>query len=216
MVALALAGAIVELIRLHPYQHLYFNRLVDRTTPEYLKTQYETNPYNTARLEGIQYILDHHPGAIIQLEWRGTMARTWRFLETFTAAERQRFRFDPATDADYYLINRVSRTVNLPELPALLPPIIYNRTVYNNSIMSVATPDLSRVDPSVADAYREIYRTATLQEPALRADFDFYRNGKTLTLVNEDCPPGVLSGRYQLRVYPADPEFVHNIPLGRT
>ena len=207
LVALALAGAIVELIRLHPYQHFYFNRLVDRTTPEYLKTQYETNPYNTARLEGIQYILDHHQGATIQLEWRGTMARTWRFLETFTASERQRFRFDPATDADYYVINRVSRTVNLPELPALLPPVIYNRTVYNNSVMSVATPHLSRVAPSVADAYREIYRTATLQEPALRADFDFYRNDadRTLTLVNEDCPPGVLSGRYQLRVYPADP-----------
>ena len=206
LAALALASIAAELIRLHPYQHLYFNRLVDRTTPEYLKTQYETDHYHTARPEGHQYILDHHPGATIQLEWRRSKHDTWRYLETFTAAERGRFRFDPATDADYYVINRVSPTVKPPGLPApLLPPVIYNRTVYNNSVMSVATPDLSRVDPSVADAYREIYRTTTRREPALRADFDFYRNDKTLTLVDEDCHPGTLSGAYQLRVYPADP-----------
>ena len=208
--ALALAGSATDLIRLHPYQHLYFNRLVDRTTPEDLKTQYETDHYHTARVEGHQYILAHHPGATIQLEWVRDRHHTWRYLETFTAAERGRFRFDPATDADYYVINRVSPPVNPPGLPApLLPPIIYNRTVYNNSVMSVATPDLSRVAPSVADAYREIYRTATRQEPTLRADFDFYRSGKTLILVNEDCRPGVLSGAYQLRVYPADPD---NLP----
>ena len=205
LAALALAGAAVELIRLHPYQHLYFNRLVDRTTPEYLKTQYVMDYFYTARREGYRHILDHHPGATIQLEWRGTMARTWRFVETFSAAERQRFRFDPASDADYYMLGQGGESANPPGRPAPLPPpAIYNRMVYNSAVLSVATPDLSRVDPSVAESYREIYRATAGQEPALRAEFDFYRNGKTLTLVNEDCVPGILSGAYHLRVYPAD------------
>ena len=216
LAALALAGTAVELIRLHPYQHLYFNQLVDRTTPEYLKTQYVMDYFYTARREGYRYVLDHHPGATIQLEWRGTMARTWRFLETFSAAERQRFRFDPASDADYYMLKQGGEAINPPGRPAPLPPpAIYNRTVYNNAVLIVATPDLSRVDPAVGDSYREIYRTAVRREPALRADFDFYRNGKTLTLVNEDCVPGALNEAYQLRVYPADTSDLPRYYRGR-
>ena len=210
--ALALAAALAvttaELIRLHPYQNLYFNRLVDRNTPEYLKTQYEMDYFNTGRLEGYRYILDHHPGATIQQERRVSRNYPWRYLEPFTAAERRRLRFDPATDADYYVINPVVYSVIPPwsATAPLPPPTLYSRAVYHNTIMSVATPDLSRVAPDVAEGYWEIYRAAARQEPALRADFDFYRNDhdRTLTLVNEDCPPGALSGAYWLRIYPAD------------
>ena len=201
--ALALAVTAAELIRLHPYQQLYFNLLVDRTTPEYLKTQYETAYVNSAFFEGYQYALDNHPGEMIQLEWRGRTDLTGRYLETFSESERRRFRFDPENDADYYILSGESRGVNQPGLPTLLePPAIYSRAVYNNTIMSVTTPHLSRVDPDIAEVYREIYRAALQQEPALRADFDFYLNGKTLTLVNEDCPPGALSRAYRLLVYP--------------
>ena len=208
LAAIALASVVVQSIRLHPYQQLYFNFLVDRTTPEYLKTQYDMDYSHTGRLEGYQYLLDNHPGETIQLEWRSPTVRSnWRYLETFSDAERRRFRFAPATDADYYMINPVGWELNAPELPPLLPPAIYDIAVYHNTIMSVATPDLSRVEPAVADAYRAIYRAATAhQEPALRADFDFYLNDRTLTLVNEDCPPGVLNRPYWLRVYPLNPD----------
>ena len=215
LAALALASVAAELVRLHPYQHLYFNRLVDRRTPEYLRTQYETDYFNTGRFEGMQYIRDNHPGATIQLEGRGSMYRTWRALLTFSEAERRRFRYDAESDADYYVINRARREISPPGLPAPLPPpAIYSRTVYNNTIMSVATPDLSRVEPAVADGYREIYRAATRGEPALRTSFDFYLNSpdNRLTLVNEDCAPGVLGRSYQLRVYPVDSSDLKELP----
>ena len=38
LAAVAMASLIVPIIRLHPYQHLYFNFLVDRTTSEHLNT----------------------------------------------------------------------------------------------------------------------------------------------------------------------------------
>ena len=215
LAALSLAVIAAELIRLHPYQQLYFNPLVDRTTPEYLRTHYETDYYRTGRLEGVRYILDNHPGETIQLEWRGSMYHTWRTLLTLSEAERGRFRYDPKTDADYYVISRVRREISPPDLPApLLPPVIYDRKVYNNTIMSVAIPDLSRVEPTVADAYREIYRTAALREPALRTNFDFYLNEQdnTLTLVNEDCAPGALNGAYRLRVYPVHKSDLQELP----
>ena len=202
LAALALAATVAEMIKLHPYQQLYFNLLVDRTTPEYLKTQYATDYLHNARVEGHQYMLDNYPGTI-QLQWRGIQNRVLPYLATIPESERRRFRFDPKIDADYYVIDRVSLEVSPPGLPApLLPPVIYNRKVYNNTIMSVAMPDLSRAAPAVADAYREIYRAATQQEPALQAGFDFYRDDKTLTLVNENCPPGALRKGYRLRVYP--------------
>ncbi len=205
LVVLSLAVTAAEMIRLHPYQQMYFNLLVDRTTPEYLKTQYETGYFHNVRLEGHQYILDNHRGEPIQSQWRGTTDLTWRYLATFPESERRRFRLDPATDADYYVIVRVGWDVSPPGLLApLLPPVIYNRKVYNSTIMSVATPDLSQFAPAVADTYREIYRAAARREPALRADFNFYLDGKTLTLVNEDCPPGALSRPYRLRVYLLD------------
>ena len=204
LAALALAAIVAEMIRLHPYQHLYFNLLVDRNTPEYLKTQYRMDYSHSIRLEGYQYILDNHPDETIQIEWRGAEHRIWRYLETYyTASERSRFQLAPATDADYYVLEPSRWVVNPPGLPApLLPPSVYDRKVYNNTIMSVTTPDLSRVGPDIADAYREIYRAATQREPALQAGFDFYLDGKMLTLVNENCPPGVLSKWYELRVYP--------------
>ena len=204
LAALALAAIVAEMIRLHPYQHLYFNLLVDRNTPEYLKTQYRMDYSHSIRLEGYQYILDNHPDETIQMEWRGAGHPIWRYLEIYyTAFERRRFQMAPETDADYYVLEPSRWVVNPPGLPApLLPPSVYDRKVYNNTIMSVTTPDLSRVDPDIADAYREISRAATQREPALRADFDFYLNDKTLTLVNEDCPPGALRKWYGLRVYP--------------
>ena len=201
LAALALAVTLAEMIKLHPYQQVYFNLLVDRTTPEYLKTQYATDYFHNALVEGHQYILDNYPGTI-PWQWRGIQNRVPPYLATIPESERRQFRFDPEVDADYYVIDRVRLEVSPPGLPApLLPPVIYDRKVYNNTIMSVTTPDLSRVAPAVADAYREIYRAVTQREPVLQAGFDFYPDGKMLTLVNGNCPPGVLSKWYELRVY---------------
>ena len=71
---------------------------------------------------------------------------------------------------------------------------------------TVSTPDLSRVDPAVAVAYRALHRAATAGEPAARArGFDVYRHGQRLAWVKEICEPGALRREFQLKLYPADP-----------
>ena len=205
LATLALASLIVPAVRLHPYQYLYFNFLVDRTTPEYLQTQYIMDYLSAARYEGYQYILETHPDPTINLENIGDYASNIRHLETFPQPVRSRLNFDDNADADYYVLS--TYLLNRPNnelIDVLLPPVIYSRQVYRSAIMNVVTPHLSRVDASTADAYREIYRTATAREPALRSWFDLYLHEKTLTLVKEDCPPGALSGSLPLAVYAAD------------
>ena len=52
----------LQLTQLHPWQHDYFNFLVDRTTPERLRTQYEMNYWHLAYREGLAQLLARHPG----------------------------------------------------------------------------------------------------------------------------------------------------------
>ena len=59
--------------------------------------------------------------------------------------------------------------------------------------MTVSTPDLSRVDPAVADDYRALHRAATAGTPAARGGgFEVYRHGGRLAWVKEACEPGAL------------------------
>ena len=205
LATIAMASIVVQVIRLHPYQHLYFNSLVDRTTPEYLKTQYIIDYLSSAHYEGFKHILESHPDETINLETQGTHQFNILHLEIFPESVQRRFNFGGSFDADYYVFGAYTRELyhtGLADL--LLPPTIYSKQMYNNTIMNVATPHLSRVDEATANAYRELYRTAVRGEPARSGWFDLYLDGKTLTLVNEDCQPGTLSSRFTLLVYPGD------------
>ena len=208
LAGVVLAVVIVQNIQLHPYQHLYFNFLVDRKTPEYLGTQYDIDYNRTSRLEGYKYILENHTDELIRMP--GAHER-WPYakypsvndkLAKFTESERRRFVSDPQSGRDYYVDH--GGPVGLPAGAAelLLPPIIHTRQVYNNTIMRVMVADLSLVDADTADAYRAIYRSATQGEPALRSHFNVYRSGKQLTLAKDDCPPEDSRGGLAIWMYP--------------
>ena len=54
----AAAGILIAMARIHPLQHVYFNFLVDRTTPERLRTQYEMDSGGTADLGALNHLPD--------------------------------------------------------------------------------------------------------------------------------------------------------------
>ena len=205
-VVVVLAISVVQMIGLHPYQHMYFNRLVDRGTPEYLKTQYEMDYYYGVGFEALKYMLDHHRDEDIFVAWHGDSHQQL----LLPAAQRRRFAAapQPDVDADYYVLHIADDIMYPPGLPDVMrPPVVYSREVYNNTIVSVLTPDVSRFDPAVADTYRAIYRAAVRGKPTRRGDYDIYWNenetGKTVTVVKEDCQPGELSRGRGMRIYPA-------------
>ena len=91
----------------------------------------------------------------------------------------------------------------LPRDP--FPPVLQQIKVYNNAIVTVSTPDLSRVAPAVVDEYRGLHRAATAGEPVARTGgFDVYLHGKRLAWVKDACEPGKLMSPFRLRLYPAN------------
>ena len=207
LMAAGLGAAALEMAQLHPNQHLYFNFLADRKTPERLRERYETDYWNMMLRQGYEHILRQAPPAsTINMRPRTVPAPADinRNVQILPAAARSRFTYDPGRDPDFYL---GSNAIN--PLPGVFkdsfPPVLHRFKVYNNTMMTVSTPDLSRVAPAVADAYRDLGRATMAGEPATRAGgFDVHLHDGRLAWVKEACEPGELMLPFLLRLYPVD------------
>ena len=183
-----------QLIQLHPWQHDYFNFLGDRTTPEYLRTQYEMNSWQLAYREGLEYLLARHPGETLIV--RGGR-KLERYRQILPAAARQRL---PAAAggrrADYELIEPAAN------LPAADRDLAFRRQIYNNTLVALRPLLAARMTPEIAAAYRELYRQAVAGEPIIRADYDVYLEGQRLTFVRENCAPEEPAAWFGVRIFP--------------
>ena len=202
LTAAGLGVVVVQMAQIHPNQHLYFNFLVDRKTPERLRAWHEMDYWDMTLRQGYEYLLRQTPAVAINIEkkYLDTNHR-WDSM-ILPAADRRRLAHDPSRDPDFYLSGN-SPPKSLPNDP--FPPVLHRIKVYNNTIMAVSTPDLSRVDPAVAEAYRALHRAATAGEPVARAEgFDVYLHGDRLAWVKEACEPGALRRKFRLALYPVD------------
>ena len=206
LTAAGLGVAALEMAQIHPNQHLYFNFLADRKTPEGLRERYKTDYWNMMLRQGYEWLLKEAPAAAINMRPRGVMALADinRNAQILPVAARSRFTHDPSRDPDFYL---GSNAINPPPgaLKDSFPPVLHRFKVYNNAIMTVSTPDLSRVDPMVANAYQALRRVAMAGEPVAQGGgFDVYLHGQRLAWVKEVCEPGALMSPFRLALYPAD------------
>ena len=208
LTAAGLCGAALEMAQIHPNQHLYFNFLVDRKTPEGLRERYETDYWNMMLRQGYEHILRQAPASTINMRPRGWWVSSPREInrnvQILPPAARNRFTYDPERDPDFYL---GSNAINPPTgvLKGSFPPVLHRLKVYNSTMLTVSTPDLSRVDPAVADAYRALHQATTAGAPAARAGgFDVYRHDGRLVWVKEACEPGALMPPFWLKLYPTD------------
>ena len=208
LTAAGLGAAALEMAQIHPHQYLYFNFLADRKTPERLRERYEMDYQNMMWRQGYEWLLKETPEAAINMRPRkvDALADINRNVQILPPAARNRFTYDPKRDPDFYLDGSgiTSRKQSLlPKDP--FPPVLHRFKVYNNTVLTVSTPDLSRVDPAVADEYRALHRAATAGEPAARAGgYEVHRHGSRLSWVKETCEPGALRHPFRLRLYPAD------------
>ena len=205
LTAAGLGVVAIEMAQIHPHQYLYFNFLVDRKTPEGLRERYETDYWNMMLRQGYEHILRQAPASTINMRPRKVAAPADinRNVQILPAAARSRFTHDPSRDLDFYLSGSAEQSL-LPKDP--FPPVLHRFKVYNNTILTLSTQDLSRVDPAVADAYRALHRAATAGTPVAHGGgFDVYLHGQRLAWVKEACEPGALRREFLLRLYPADP-----------
>ncbi len=209
LAAAGLAAAAVEMALIHPHQMVYFNFLVDRRTPEYLRTRYEMEYWGPAYREGLEHLLRRHPQETIHV----VAAKNWRHalvsanLRILPATERRRVVItDRAHDAaanHHYAITNHTRANHRRSFP--FSPAVYARRIYHNTILTVAALDPAQIDAATVADFREAYRAARSREPVARSDYDLYLDGATLTYVKDNCPVKDLDEKkFFLHLFPAD------------
>ena len=185
----------LQLMQIHPGQQDYFNFLVDRTTPERLRTQYQLDYWGLAYREGLDYLRESHPGETLTV--RGPRSQ----VAILPAADRQLLPPAAGRNADYELIHR----------PDSGPPDFafnreYRRPLYNNTLLAVRPLHAARMTDSAIAAYREIYRQALAGEPIIRADYNVYLEDNRLTFVRDNCSPEEPDAWFGARLFPHYPE----------
>ena len=194
LAGLGLTLVLLQMTQLHPLQYLYFNFLVDRTTPEYLRTHYSLDPWHLAPRAALEQLLSDHPGETFVV--RGPKFQ----LAALPPAVRQRLRTaSDGRSADYELIYRGE-----PGRPDQAFNYRYSR-LYNNTLIGLRPLQESRMTPAAVAAYREIHRQAVAGQPILRADYTVYRQGQRLTFVKENCPPESPDAAFSASLFPPNP-----------
>jgi len=185
----------LQLIQLHPGQQDYFNFLVDRTTPERLRAQYQLDYWGLAYREGLAYLLKRHPGETLTV--RGPRSQ----IAVLPAAARQLLPPAAGRNADYEL---------LPQPDLSQPDFAFNRDyrrhIYNNTLMAVRPLHAARMTDNAIAAYRELYRQAVAGEPIIRTDYNVYLADKRLIFVRENCSPEEPDAWFGARLFPHYPE----------
>ena len=185
----------LQLIQLHPGQQDYFNFLVDRTTPERLRAQYQLDYWGLAYREGLDYLRESHPGETLTV--RGPRSQ----VAILPAADRQLLPPAAGRRADYELLHRPD-----PAQPDFAFNLAYRRRLYNNTLLAVRPLHAARMTDAVRAAYRELYRQALASEPIIRADYNVYRNGNRLTFIRENCLQEEPDAWFGARLFPHHPE----------
>ena len=185
-----LAGAglgliILAMTQIHPLQDLYFNFLVDRTTPEYLRTRYQFRSPNLSVEMALDYLRKRHPGETLAV--RGVWADEPGFREGFVEGDYAMFYIWQGND---------------PDLAFNALPV---GRLYNNTLLAVKPLNAARMTAAAVAAYRELYQQTVAGQPIIRAAYDVYLQGRTLTFIRENCAAGDMARRVFARILLPEP-----------
>ena len=192
----AIAVALVSMVRIHPYEDNHFTLLTDRTTPERPESRYEMDYWGQYVRPVLTGILRDHPSGAIFVSPSSSFARIQ--IRALPPHERERI----VVTKDFRSGER-----NFLELhhrqPCLAPrpAIAYAARIYATTLHCVVEP---------VAWLGGLRRQALATEPLLRSVYDIHRDGRLLTYVRDECPPGDVAGesdgaRFFLHVVPLDP-----------
>ena len=215
LAAAALATAAADVVRLHPNQDGYFNFLIDRRTPEHLRSRYDLLYWETEQRQALEYLTASFPDSTLYVD--GTnVYRMFDNRAILPAAARRRILITnsnlmdeaPGQPGSVYVhrydLTGMGGQRNAGSRPAF-GPVLYALRVYHSTVLEVIATDLSLVDPAIADRYRAAYRAAVTGKPLARTEFgfDLYLDGSTLTYAKESCRPEDTKPGFVLRVVPS-------------
>ena len=201
LAAAGLAGVVVAMAQLHPHQQVYFNFLVDRKTPEYLRTQYDMTYWGTVHRQALEYLLARHSNTNIYVHSLDALAFYSRAI--LPKADRQRIILKDKA-VDYYISFGREHGRNGKLREATIWPVAHRGKVYNNSIYTVEAMNPSLMDDVELAALQEKYQDTVSDAPSAGGVFDLYRKGDILIYVKEPCARSDIAARFFLHIDPAD------------
>ena len=193
-----------EMMQLHPHQHVYFNRLVDRTTPEYLRAHYTLDPWTVSCREGLEFLLERYPATMIRVRIRRDH-RIWKTSLNLPRADRARLMLVGSDEAEFEIL--CGMMLQRARRNSVFENVVYTGKVYDNTLLTVAArvtvPDRNR---SVAYRSADTYRGATDGRLRSSALFDIYTypGSRILGYARDTCRAADTRARFFLHVVPVD------------
>ena len=184
--AVGLASTVCWIARLHPHEHVYFNFLVDRKTPERLRTRFDMDYWSVSHKEALEFLLNAYPKARVPVA--GTIAQSMMVLP----AEKRR-RIHPSTDFAAFFASdyRYFWATGANEGPTYAQPA-HIRKVFSNTLYAVVR---LQVDDFADTKYAADLSAALATPPvAENTPFAVHWDGEAITYLAEDCRPADVEG----------------------
>ena len=194
-----------EMVRLHPHQHVYFNALVDRTTPEALRLSYVLDPWRVSCREGLDFLRRRYPATTVYVRNSWPVYRGWRTLPETDRARLRLVENDGAPDFRILCGTELQRRTNLS-----LENATYVRRVYNSALLTVTglvtVPERKRSMVHRADSYQWI----TSGRLGSKAVFDTYTysGGRMLGYARNGCTLPDTRPAFFVHIFPVDEEYL--------
>ena len=203
LAGVGLVATVIQMAAIHPNQALYFNLLVDKSTPERLRGQYDMDYYGTLLPQGLRTLLQRYPTGTVNadLTLMPAQANLAANLAALPKADQQRLQIDYADHADFYVTNH-QRHIGLGRKAPAFAPSVYDFKIYNNTVLSLLALDIEQVEEAIARPYRELYQSLAASEPVVRANFDVHLRDRTLFYVKEKCRPIDTRAYFILHIMP--------------
>ena len=161
-----------EMVRLHPHQQVYFNALVDRTTPEYLRTHYQIDPWRISCREGLDFLRRRYPDTTVYVT---TSELSVSILPPADRGWLVPVRGEGSAELTVACGSSLQKLKGLSLVELSLENALYVRKVYNSTLLTVrarvTVPDRQR---RVAHRVENTYRGAVSGRLVRTAPFDVY------------------------------------------
>ena len=201
----AAVGILIAMARIHPLQHVYFNFLVDRTTPERLRAQYETDYWETASLGMLRHLARAYPSPSLCVDGQPrALLRHSHQLLSETQRKRIQLRFVCRGRADFVAGKFYGGAGTDP--PATHAPAVWTGKAYGATLVRLYGLNPALLDDFHLGRSREAYRSLTQGAPAARAYYDvrFDAARGALTYARAPCVVADARARFFLHVVPVD------------
>ena len=181
LVGAGVGATVVSMTLIHPLQHLYFNFLVDRTTPENLIRTYYFNHWGTANRIALKYLTEQYPSSSIYIN--SGHFRIMNNLAIFSKEDRERIFIGISPDRKSANFSLFDWPQQMKEIDSFIPSLIYKHKIYNNTILYVTK--MISINKDTAYARRKTYRTIAPGRLVFSSNFEIYFSEDDRTLIYE-------------------------------